>query len=139
MDMTTIRKYSDLRLLETFEERFKYVALSGQVGAETFGFDRYMNQAFYTSREWRTLRNAIIVRDEGRDLGVKGHEIYGNMYIHHLNPMTPDDIKHGSPSILNPENLITTCHTTHNAIHYGDERQLLRPLIERSPGDTKLW
>lgn len=137
--MTTIRKYSDLRLLETFEERFKYLALSGQVGAETFGFDRYMNQAFYTSREWRTLRNAIIVRDEGRDLGVKGHEIYGNMYIHHLNPMTPDDIKHSNPSILNPENLITTCHTTHNAIHYGDERQLLRPLIERKPGDTKLW
>lgn len=134
-----VRSYSELRLLETFEERFKYLALKGQVGAETFGFDRYMNQQFYTSTEWRNVRNEIIVRDNGCDLGVDGHEIYDRIYIHHLNPMTPDDIKHGDPMILHPQNLISTCHATHNAIHYGDERLLPRPLIDRKPGDTKLW
>jgi hypothetical protein len=138
MTMRT-RTYSELRRLGTLEERYKYLALSGEVGRSTFGFDRYLNQQFYTSREWRHIRDQIIVRDNGCDLGVDGHEIHSRLYIHHLNPMTVADIENADSSILDPENLITTCHQTHNAIHYGDERLLPRPLVERKPGDTKLW
>lgn len=133
------RSYRELRRLETFEERFKYLALHGSVGRSTFGFDRYLNQQFYTSREWRQIRNRVIVRDNGCDLGIEGHEITNRLYIHHLNPMTVEDIEHGDGSILDPEFLITTQHATHNAIHYGDERLLPRPLVERKNGDTKLW
>jgi len=136
---TMRRSFSELRLLETFEERFRYLSLRGNVGEETFGFDRYLNQQFYRSHEWRLARRAIIVRDLGCDLGMEGREIHGGLYIHHLNPMTVQDIKNGDPGTLHPENLITTCHATHNAIHYGDERLLPRPLVERRPGDTKLW
>lgn len=135
----TIRTYREMRRLETFEERFRYLALHGQVGEATFGHDRWMNQNFYTSHEWRQIRNFVIDRDDGCDLGIPGREIYDRVYIHHMNPMMREDLVHGNEDILNPDFLITTTHKTHNAIHYGDERQLLRPFVERKPGDTKLW
>lgn len=134
-----VRSYSELRSIRSFEDRFKYLALRGQVGSATFGFDRYMNQKFYTSTEWRRVRQKVIARDNGCDLGVEGYEIYDRIYIHHLNPMTVEDIKTGDPSILNEEFLISTTHLTHNAIHYGDESLLPQKPIERRPGDTKLW
>lgn len=133
------RSFSELSQLETYEERFQYLSLRGRVGAETFGFDRFMNQMFYRSSEWKRIRQQVIARDEGCDMGVPGFEIYDRIYIHHMNPMTPDDLKHGNDDVLNPEYLISVTHQTHNAIHYGDERHLPRPLIERRPGDTKLW
>lgn len=105
----------------------------------TFGFDRYLNQRFYTSRQWRQLREHVIARDEGLDLGSHGYEIYDRIIIHHMNPMTVDAVVEGDPAILDPEFLITTTHRTHNAIHYGDETLLARPLVERRRGDTKLW
>lgn len=113
--------------------------LRGEVGAATFGFDRWINQGFYRSREWRNLRHDIIARDNGCDLGIEGHEIYERPIIHHMNPMSPEDIVHGDEDNLNPDFLITVSHPTHNAIHYGDDRQLPRPIAPRSPGDTKLW
>ena len=134
-----IRTYSELRRLTDFEERYKYLALRGSVGRSTFGFDRYINQQFYTSTQWRQIRHHVIARDLGCDLGVEGYEIHDRIYIHHMNPMTVDDIAHGEDSILDPEFLISTTHRTHNAIHYGDERLLPRPLTERRSGDTKLW
>lgn len=133
------RSYSELRQLETFEERFRYLALRGSVGQSTFGFDRWVNQGFYTSREWRQARDGIIVRDNGCDLGLDGFEIHRGLYIHHLNPITLEQLEEGDDCLLDPNNLITVTHRTHNAIHYGDERQLpLRP-VDRKPGDTKLW
>lgn len=137
--MDSIRTYSELRRLETIEERFKYLALNGRVGRTTFGFDRWINQQFYTSRQWRLVRPHVIARDLGCDLGIKGYEIHRGVYIHHLNPMTVNDIVDGDESIFDPEFLITTTHQTHNAIHYGDERQIRGKLVERRPGDTKLW
>lgn len=134
-----IKSYSELSRLETFEERFRYLALRGSVGEATFGFDRYLNQNFYASREWRQVRNHVIARDQGCDLGIEGYEIHSKLYIHHMNPMARDDILYANDDILNPEFLITTTHQTHNAIHYGDERHLPRPFIERRSGDTKLW
>lgn len=134
-----IRTYSELVLETTLEDRFRYLALRASVGASTFGFDRWINQQFYTSQEWRTVRNRVIARDEGLDLGVPGYEIYDKVIIHHMNPMTVDDLEHGESSILDPEFLITTSHRTHNAIHYGDESLLPREIVERRPGDTKLW
>lgn len=133
------RSYSELRQLATFEERFRYLALKGSVGQSTFGFDRWVNQGFYTSREWRQARDGIIVRDNGCDLGLDGYEIHKGLYIHHLNPITLEQLEEGDDCLLDPNNLITVTHRTHNAIHYGDERQLpLRP-VDRKPGDTKLW
>lgn len=137
--MTLIRSYSELRRLESLEDRFRYLALKGRVGETTFGFDRYMNQMFYTSREWRRIRHQVILRDNGCDLGIEGYEIHKGLYIHHLNPMTVANIRNGDPEILDPEFLITTTGPTHNAIHYGDERLLPRTLVPRVPGDTKLW
>jgi len=134
-----IRTYSDLRRLETLEERFNYLVLHGDVGRSTFGFDRYLNQRFYTSSEWRRVRNHIIARDSGCDLGVDGHDIHDRVYIHHLNPMTVDDLVNGDPRILDPEFLVTVTHLTHNAIHYGSFDLLPKPFVERKPGDTKLW
>lgn len=134
-----VRSYSELRAIPTFEERFEYLALRGQVGRTTFGFDRFMNQKFYTSAEWRRVRQRVIARDNGCDLGVEGYEIYDKIYIHHLNPMTVDDIKNGDPSILDERFLISTTHATHNAIHYGDASLLPQKPVERRPGDTKLW
>jgi hypothetical protein len=133
------RSYSELRRLDTFEERFRYLALRGNVGQSTFGFDRWVNQEFYTSKEWRQARTGIIVRDNGCDLGLDGYEIHSGLYIHHINPITLEQITSGDPCIFDPDNLITVTHRTHNAIHYGDERLLPKPLVERRPGDTKLW
>lgn len=133
------RSYSELKRLKTLEERFNYLALNGRVGISTFGFDRYINQQFYTSREWRNIRNHVIVRDNGCDLGVEGYDIHDRIYIHHMNPMTVEEIVEGDERILDPEFLIVVTQRTHNAIHYGDERLLPQPIIERRPGDTKLW
>jgi len=136
--MTQIRTYTEFRRLETFEDRYKYLALRGTVGARTFGYDRWINQRFYTSRQWRQVRQKVIARDLASDLGVEGHDIMTNLYIHHMNPMTVADINY-SDDILEPEFLITTTQATHNAIHYGDESMLRKPLVPRSSGDTKLW
>lgn len=135
----TTRTYSELQRLSTFEDRYKYLVLRGSVGRSTFGFDRYLNQQFYTSRQWRQLRHHVIARDLGCDLGVEGYEIHDKIIIHHMNPMTADDIIHGDEDILDPEFLISTTHKTHNAIHYGDENHLPRTFVERRRGDTKLW
>jgi hypothetical protein len=134
-----IRRYSRLKRLETFEERYRYLRLQGSVGRDSFGFDRHVNQAFYKSREWRDIRDLVIVRDEGCDLGVPGYEIHTELLVHHMNPMQLEDIEHAHPNILDPEFLITTTHRTHNAIHYGDERQLPRQHTPRRRGDTDLW
>lgn len=136
---TRIRTYSELRRIADFNERFRYLQLRGQVGEATFGFDRWINQEFYRSREWRRVRDHVIVRDNGCDMGVEDWEIHDGIYIHHMNPMTVEDITSGDPSILDPEFLISVTHRTHNAIHYGDESLLPRPLVERRAGDTKLW
>jgi hypothetical protein len=135
----TIRRYSELIRISDYTERFRYLALRGGVGNTTFGFDRYINQGFYKSKEWRDLRYDIIARDNGCDLGIEGYEIHSRIIVHHMNPMDAGDIIQGESSILDPEFLITTTHDTHNAIHYGDERLLPRPLVERRRGDTKLW
>lgn len=134
-----IRKYSELRRLETFEERFKYLSLNGVVGRSTFGFDRWLNQEFYTSREWRNSRRETIIRDTGCDLGIEEHEIHHGLLVHHMNPLTVRDIENGESWILDPEFLITTCQKTHNAIHYGDASLLPRPHVQRRPNDTALW
>lgn len=135
----TIRTYSELITLPTFEERYRYLRLEGAVGVDTFGFDRIFNQRFYTSAEWRRVRDEVIVRDNGCDLGVPGHEIFGKIIIHHINPISMDDLDRHSDILLNPEYLITTMHTTHNAIHYGDERLLIRAPVERRKNDTCPW
>ena len=134
-----IRRYSEMIRFETFEERFEYLKLGGEVGASTFGFDRHINQAFYRSRQWKTVRRDVIVRDNGCDLGVRGHEINGAVMVHHLNPMEVEDIVHGDAWILDPEFLVCVTHDTHNAIHYGDARLLPKEFVPRRPGDTKLW
>lgn len=134
-----IRRYSELARIESFQERFEYLALKGRVGSQTFGFDRYLNQRFYASRQWKHVRSQVIARDHGCDLGVEGYEIYTDLYIHHMNPMTAEDLIQGRPEVVDPDFLITTTHNTHNAIHYGDERLLPRLLVARKPGDTKLW
>ena len=136
---TRIRTYSELRRLTTLEERYHYLSLHSVVGKSTFGFERWMNQQFYTSTEWRTLRRKIIIRDNGCDLGIEGYEISGKMYVHHMNPMEAAHISQDDPDILNPEYFITCSFRTHQAIHFGDERQLARPFVPREPGDTKLW
>ncbi len=136
---TRIRSYRELRRIATFEERYDYLALQGRVGNETFGFERYVNQTFYRSAEWREVRFHVIARDNGCDLGIEGHEIHDRIYIHHMNPMTLEEIQHGDSAILNPDFLITTTHRTHNAIHYGDRDTLPRPVVERRPGDPRLW
>lgn len=137
--MTKIRTYSELRRLRTFEERFDYLKLDGSVGHSTFGSDRYVNQRFYTSFEWKNARNSVIIRDNGCDLGIIGREIYSDILIHHINPMTIDDILEGESWIIDPEYLITTTKNTHNAIHFGSDLMLPEVVTERKPGDTKLW
>jgi hypothetical protein len=133
------RTYSELMQLTSFEERFDYLSIKGVVGESTFGFERRLNQKFYTSREWRRIRDAVITRDYGCDLAIPGFEIYDRILIHHMNPITPEDIVHGNVDILDPEYLISVTHNTHNAIHYGDKHLLALPVIERRPGDTRLW
>lgn len=135
----TIRSYSELRRLRTFEERFDYLQLRGQVGRQTFGFERYLNQRFYTSTQWRQVRSLVIARDLGCDLACEGFDIHENIVIHHMNPMTPEDLIDDQESILDPEFLITTTHRTHNAIHYGTRESLAPTIVERRPGDTLLW
>lgn len=134
-----IRSYSELITLPTFEERYQYLRLGGSVGAETFGFDRYLNQVFYRSQRWKSIRDFVIVRDNGCDLGIEGREIYGKIIIHHMNPITIEDIERESDFLLDPEFLISTIHNTHNAIHYGDEELLIRMPVERTRNDTCPW
>lgn len=138
---TIIRTYSELVELSTFEERYEYLRLGGKVGEETFGFDRYLNQVLYTSPEWRSLRNQIITRDCGCDLGVPGREIPDGVkiYIHHMNPITVEDIANRSDFVFNPEYLICTIKNTHDAIHYGDSELLYKDPIVRSKNDTCPW
>ena len=139
MNQQTIRTYSELIQLPTLIERFDYLKLGGQVGKETFGWDRYLNQRFYRSQEWRRIRDWVIIRDNGCDLGVDGYEIYGKIYIHHMNPIEVSDIVDVSEYLLNPEFLICVSDNTHNAIHYGDESLLPIDPVTRQPNDTRLW
>ena len=134
-----IRTYSELSKLKTFEDRFQYLRLDGIVGEETFGFDRYLNQILYQSDEWKRRRRDIIIRDNGCDLGCEGFEVHGRILIHHINPITVDDIVNRNPKVFDPENLILTSHNTHQAIHYGNEDLLIRAPIERSKNDTCPW
>lgn len=126
-------------MLGTFQLRFRYLNLKGVVGQVTFGFDRWVNQEFYTSSLWKDARRHVILRDRGCDLGIDGREIHRDILVHHMNPMTPEDIKSGAEWIIDPEYLITTTKATHNAIHFGDESLLPKPMAERRRGDTKLW
>lgn len=135
----SIRTYSELITLPTFKERFKYLQLNGQVGESTFGFDRYMNQVFYRSQKWKSIRDFVIIRDCGCDLGVEGYDIHGKIIIHHMNPLSMRDIETESDFLLNPDFLICTTHNTHNAIHYGDENLLVTAPIERTKNDTCPW
>lgn len=134
-----VRTYRELKSLDTFEDRFQYLKLKGAVGRDTFGYDRYLNQRFYTSRQWRDLRHHIIARDMGCDLGVDGYDIHDKVIIHHMNPIMAEDIVHGNEDILNPDFLITTTQHTHNAIHYGSMSRTPNQLVERRPGDTDIW
>lgn len=134
-----IKTYSELILLPTFEERFEYLRLDGRVGEDTFGFDRYLNQLFYRSYEWKKIRDYVIVRDNGCDLGVEGYDIYGKVLIHHMNPITAKDIENRTDLLLNPDYLICVTHDTHNAIHYGDENLIRKGPIKRRPNDTCPW
>ena len=138
---TTIpmRSYTELSKYSSFLDRFEYLRLDGTVGSETFGSNRFMNQAFYTSPEWRRARREVIIRDDGCDLGVEGYDIFSKILIHHMNPIREEDLLNRNPDILNPEFLICVSHNTHNAIHYGDKNLLPAPLVERKPGDTCPW
>jgi hypothetical protein len=133
------RTYLELQYIETFKDRYDYLRLGGVTGEQTFGFDRWINQRFYRSREWKRARDYVITRDNGCDLGIIGYEIYSGLLVHHMNPISPDDIKHGESWIMDPNFLITTSLQTHNAIHFGDESLLPRGPIVRRAGDTRLW
>ena len=133
------KSYSELIQLPTFLERFRYLQIGGTVGADTFGHGRYLNQILYRTAEWKRFRNRIILRDQGCDLGCKGYEIFGKVLVHHINPITIEDILRRDPIIFDPDNVISTCLDTHNAIHYGDESLLITDPIERKPNDTCPW
>ena len=133
------RSYSELILLPTFKERYEYLRLDGVIGEETFGFDRYVNQRFYKSREWKQVRDLVIIRDNGCDLGIEGFNIYGKILIHHMNPIMLRDIQNATEFLLNPEYLICTTLDTHNAIHYGDSNLLVTAPLERTKNDTCPW
>lgn len=135
----SIKRYSELITIPTFEERYKYLRLGGKVGEETFGFDRWLNQKFYKDPEWLKIRDEVIIRDNGCDLGIPGREIQARILVHHMNPITKDDILHRSKFLLDPEFLICTVKNTHDAIHYGDESLLILPPVERSRNDTCPW
>ena len=135
----SIRTYSELITLPTFEERYQYLRLNGRVGEETFGFDRWLNQKFYKDPEWLRIRDEVIIRDNGCDLAIPGREIYSRILIHHMNPITKDDILQRSKYLLDPEYLICTIKNTHDAIHYGDETLLVKGPVERKPNDTCPW
>ena len=135
----SIRTYSELILLPAFEERFKYLQLNGRVGDDTFGFDRYINQNFYRSAEWKRIRDLVIMRDNGCDLALEGYEIYGRILIHHMNPITVKDVELNTEYLMNPEYLICVTHNTHNAIHYGDEKLINKGPVVRTKNDTCPW
>lgn len=134
-----IRTLSELNAFSTLEERFRYLSLSGTVGEATFGNERWANQRFYHSREWRDLRDFVIARDEGMDLASVDVQIAGSIHVHHMNPITMADIENYTPYLHDPEYLISASHRTHMAVHYGDERQLPRPFVERTPNDHIGW
>lgn len=139
MTMMNIKTYSELVTIPTFEERFKYLQLKGVVGKDTFGFDRYLNQRFYRSAEWKRIRDQVIIRDCGCDLGIEDRVIYGKILIHHMNPISEIDIVRATEFLLNPEYLICVTHNTHNAIHYGDEDLLVKGPVVRTKNDTCPW
>jgi len=139
LSLMRTRTYSELRRFDTFEQRFEYLSMPGEVGTTTFGFDRWMNQWFYRSREWKQVREAVIFRDGACDLGIPGYEIHAGLLVHHMNPVTAEALSQGEEWVLDPEYLITTTHRTHNAIHYGDQSLIAKAPVERRPGDTKLW
>ena len=134
-----IRTYTDLLKRDTLLGRYRYLALGGELGEQTFGNERILNQNFYMSHAWKRVRDIVIIRDQGWDLGIPDHPIMGRILVHHMNPIRPQDLLEFNPDILDPEYLISVSHGTHNAIHYGDERQLPQPFVERRPGDTDLW
>lgn len=135
----SIRTYSELITIPTFEERFEYLQLKGSVGKDTFGYDRYLNQVLYRSPEWKRLRNQIIIRDDGCDLACDGYDVYGKVLIHHLNPITVEDVLARSRKVFDPDNLVCVSHNTHNAIHYGDVDLLVTGPITRTKNDTCPW
>ena len=135
----SIRTYSELITITTFEERFEYLQLKGSVGKDTFGYDRYLNQVLYRSPEWKRLRNQIIIRDAGCDLACDGYDVYGKVLIHHLNPITVEDVLARSRKVFDPDNLVCVSHNTHNAIHYGDVDLLVTGPIIRTKNDTCPW
>ena len=136
---TILKTYTDLIRLPTFEERFRYLELGGAVGADTFGFDRYLNQRFYTSQIWQRVKREVIIRDNGCDLGMEGYTIFGRVIVHHMNPITVEDVVKQTDALLNPEFLICVSHITHNAIHYGSEELLPKGPADRKPNDTCPW
>lgn len=138
-EMTCYKSYSELSKIKTFEKRFEYLALHGIVGSETFGSNRFLNQNFYRSKEWKEARRIVIIRDNGCDLGIPDREIVDRIYIHHINPVTIDDVVNMNCSLFDPENLICVSHRTHEAIHYGDKSLLLLDETERKPNDTCPW
>ena len=133
------RTYSELITLPTFEERYRYLKLGGKIGVETFGYDRYLNQMLYNSPEWKTFRHNIIIRDNGCDLAMEGFEIYGMILVHHINPISVEDVLRRDPKIFDPENVVSTVLNTHNAIHYGDESLLMLSPKPRVANDTCPW
>lgn len=134
-----IRTYSELSKLTTFEERYRYLKIGGRVGEETFGYERYLNQILYRSPRWKSVRNKVILRDLGCDLGIEGYDIQGRVLVHHMNPITLEDIENNNEDVFDPEFLISTTHNTHNAIHYGDESLLILAPVIRVPNDTCPW
>ena len=134
-----IRSYSELCKFQTLKERFDYLAMKKGIGVETFGFDRWLNQEFYASYEWKKFRRDIISRDNGNDMGLDGYPINGFIIVHHMNPITEEQLVHGDDCMFDPENVICVSTKTHNAIHYGDFRLLPQPLVERRPNDTVPW
>ena len=136
---TTTKSYSELMRLNTFEERYRYLRIGGAVGKETFGYDRYLNQILYNSQDWRNFRNPIIVRDNGCDLAFPDRELESRVIVHHINPITVEDVLNRDPKIFDPENVICVSHNTHQAIHYGDENLLYKNPVERKPNDTCPW
>ena len=136
---TMIRTFTELNCLKSFDERYSYLRLNGIVGESTFGFDRHLNQMLYSSKKWLAVRDKVIIRDDGYDLGMVGYEIYGHIYVHHMNPISIEDIEENNDDIFNPEYLISTSRKTHLAIHYGDESLLPKLPVIRRPGDTCPW
>lgn len=133
------KSFTELIKRSTFEERYEYLKLGGSVGEVTFGFDRYLNQRFYRSRQWTLIRDEVLIRDCGCDLSMPNHEVYGKVVIHHMNPITLNDISSGNPHVYDPEFLICVSVDTHLAIHYGNKKLLPKQYVERRPGDTRLW